>query len=110
MKALIGLLIPLLLTSPVIAEDMNATNLKGYQFSLLDIEKNCVAQRDGVANTLSIECKGANLNPVRRSCEGYINGGLENVKLTCSGGLWMLNTRCKIMMRGAKKGEFNCKI
>jgi hypothetical protein len=58
MKALIGLLIPLLLTSPVIAEDMNATNLKGYQFSLLDIEKNCVAQRDGVANTLVLNARG----------------------------------------------------
>jgi hypothetical protein len=110
MKALIRRLIPLLLAMPAFAGGMNASNLKGYNFSLQDIEKSCTAHRDGVTDSLSIKCKGNQLKPVHRSCEGYINSGLEDVKLNCDGDLWVLNTRCKIMMRGAKKGDFNCTI
>lgn len=93
-----------------LAADMNASNLNGFQFSLLDIEKNCTAQRNGMSDTLSIHCKGQNLKPVSRSCEGFIEGGLENVRFSCGGGLWSISNKCRVEMRGASKGEFNCKL
>lgn len=105
-----SVLISLLSASMVMAADINSSKLPGYDFSLLDIEKACVAKRDGGSDSLSVKCKGNHLKQVARSCEGFINGGLENVRLNCGGGLWSLNSKCKIEMRGASKGEFNCKL
>ncbi|MFT6262034.1 MAG: hypothetical protein ACJA0E_002220 [Bermanella sp.] len=109
MKILILLTTAILLPFSAIAGDINASNLPGQAFSLLDIERKCVALREGT-DSLSVSCKGDNLKPVARSCGGYINGGLENVKLSCGGALWILSTKCKIEMRGANKGEFNCEL
>ncbi len=109
MKALFTLLICSIFSTSILAADINASKLPGYQFSLLDIEKDCKALRAG-ADSLSVSCKGDHLKPVGRSCEGFISNGLENVRLSCGGGLWVLNSKCKIMMRGANKGEFNCKL
>lgn len=97
--------------SPVIANaaDINASKVPGYDFSYLDIQQNCTLKREG-PDTLSVVCKGKHLKPVSRSCEGYIARGLESVSLNCSGGLWALKQRCKVEMRGANKGEFNCQI
>lgn len=105
-----SVIILILFSHMALSADMNASKISGYQFSLLDIEQNCSAVRNGMTDTLSIECKGHLLAPVRRSCEGYIQGGLETVKLNCRGGLWQLNNRCRLEMRGAQTGEFNCKL
>jgi hypothetical protein len=109
MKALFTLLICTLISGHIIAAEINSSKLPGYQFSLVDIEKNCQALRAGT-DSLTISCKGDHLKAVRRSCEGFIINGLENVRLNCGGGLWILNTKCKILMRGANKGEFDCKL
>jgi hypothetical protein len=108
MRKLILLLSAILILGTASAADINASNLPGQKFSLLDIEKNCKALRSGISS-LSVTCKGDNLKSVARSCEGFITNGLENVKLNC-GGLWVLNTKCKILMRGANSGEFDCKL
>ena len=89
--------------------DINTSNIPGYDFSYLDVQQNCTLKRDS-AESLSVKCKGKELKPVSRSCEGYIGRGLESAKLNCSGGLWALGQRCKIEMRGANKGEFNCQL
>jgi len=89
--------------------ELEGSNIKGFQFSYMQIEKNCFAQREG-RESLSIQCKGKNLKPVSRSCGGFISGGLSNATLNCGGALWVLNQRCKIEMRGAERGEINCKL
>ncbi|MGR6873023.1 hypothetical protein ACU6U9_12105 [Pseudomonas sp. HK3] len=97
------------MTNLAYSDDLESSNIKGFQFSYMDIEKNCTAQREG-QESLSIECKGSDLKSVSRSCGGYISRGLESAKLNCGGSLWVLNQRCKIEMRGADYGEINCKI
>jgi len=92
-----------------IAADLEGSNVKGFNFSYLDIEKNCSVKREG-RESLSIACKGRDLKPVSRSCSGFIAGGLESAKLNCGGALWVLNQKCKIEMRGANRGEINCKL
>lgn len=109
MKIALFFILTSLLTSLSLAADLDSTNIKGFQFSYLDVEKNCEAKREG-RQSLSIECDGKNLKPVSRSCSGYISRGLESAKLNCGGALWVLNQRCKIEMRGADKGEINCKL
>ena len=110
MKHIYLLISLLILPLELLAADMNAANLSGYQFSLLDIEKNCIATRNGMSDTLSVQCKGQTMKAVSRACEGFVEGGLENIRLACGGGLWSLGSKCKVEMRGADKGEFNCKI
>lgn len=109
MKALIPLIVCSFFVPASFSADINTSKLPGYQFSLLDIEQKCKALRAG-SESLSVTCKGDHLKPVARSCEGFISRGLEDVKLNCGGGLWVLNSKCKIEMRGANKGEFNCKL
>jgi hypothetical protein len=111
MKVPILLAVAMSLSFSTVAEagGINTSDLPGQKFSLLDIERKCAATREG-ADSLSVSCEGDNLKPVARSCGGYIDGGLEDVKLICGGALWVLNSKCKIEMRDANKGEFNCRL
>ena len=99
----------LLFMYPCVAADIGSSNIPGFQFSYLDVEKGCSAKRDG-RTTLAIECKDSNLKPVSRSCEGFLGAGLADASLNCGGQLWILNQRCKIEMRGAEKGDINCQL
>lgn len=94
---------------PALSDDLEGSNITGYNFSYGEIEKNCTAQRIS-ADSLAIECKHANLKAVSRGCEGNVRSGLDDIKLNCGGGLWVVNQRCKIEMRGADRGEINCKL
>lgn len=94
---------------PAFAGDLEGSNISGYDFSYGEIEKNCTAQRVST-DSLAIECKQAKLKPVSRGCEGNVRSGLDDIKLNCGGGLWVMNQRCKIEMRGADRGEINCKL
>lgn len=108
MKYVLFFLISLFINVTMAAE-LEGSNISGFNFGYLDIEKNCTAKREG-QDSLSIECKGSDLKPVSRGCGGYITRGLESAKLNCGGSLWVLNQRCKIEMRGADYGELNCKL
>ena len=88
-------------------KDVEATNVKGYDFSVRDVQRYCSAKR-GSGDNLTIHCKDKRLKPVSQSCEGWITGGLDFAKLSCGGGLWVLNTQCKIEMIGARRGNINC--
>lgn len=103
--ALILAVIPFLSLSA----ELEGTNIKGFDFSYMDVEKKCSVHREG-RESLSIECEGREMKPVSRSCNGFISHGLGSAKLNCGGSLWVLNQRCKIEMRGANKGEINCKL
>jgi len=92
-----------------VGADIGSSKIPGFEFSYLDIEKNCSAKRDG-RSTLAIVCKGSDLKPISRSCEGFLGAGLANATLNCGGQLWVLNQRCKIEMRGAEKGDINCQL
>ena len=109
MRTLILLLLGLSFGPLSMAADIEGTHIKGYNFGYGSIEKGCTAHRES-GSTISIICKDKKLKPVSRSCEGYMNGGLESVTLNCSGGLWALGQRCKIEMRGANFGEINCRL
>lgn len=104
---LLGLL-GLLFMPATWAADLEGTHIPGYNFGYGSIEKGCYVKRDG--KSLTVKCKESRLKPVSRSCEGQMVGGLDSVKLNCSGGLWSINQRCKIIMLGANKGEINCKL
>ena len=108
MKYVLFLLLSLLINASTAAE-LEGSNISGFNFGYLDIEKNCTAKREG-QDSLSIQCKGSELKAISRSCGGYITRGLESAKLNCGGSLWVLNQRCKIEMRGADHGELNCKL
>lgn len=103
------LLLSLAWVMPAWADDLEGSNIDGYNFSYGEIEKNCTAQRVS-ADSLAIECKQAKLKAVSRGCEGNVRSGLDDIKLNCGGGLWVMNQRCKIEMRGADRGEINCKL
>jgi len=109
MRTFILLVLSIGVSSLSMGADIEGSNIKGYDFGYGAVEKGCTAHRES-GNTISIRCKEKRLKPVSRSCEGNMYGGLENVKLNCSGGLWALNQRCKIEMRGADFGEINCRI
>ncbi len=107
MTKLVTLLIALILTSMAQGKDVNATYIKGYDFSVRDVQRYCTANR-GNGDNLTIQCKDKRLKPVSQSCEGWITGGLDFAKLSCGGGLWILNNKCKIEMIGASRGNVNC--
>lgn len=109
MRTFILLLLSIGVCSTSVATDIEGSNIKGYDFGYGAVEKGCTAHRES-GNSISIRCKEKRLKPVSRSCEGNMYGGLDSVKLNCSGGLWALNQRCKIEMRGADFGEINCRI
>ena len=108
MKHLLLVTLTLLLALPSWAADIQGTKINGYDFGYAAIEKGCSVERQG--RSISVVCKDKKLKPVSRSCEGQMMGGLDSVKLNCSGGLWALNQRCKIIMLGATEGEINCKL
>lgn len=87
--------------------DLEFSNIKGHDFSLGDVQKQCTAHRHS-GNALEIKCKKSNMKAVSRSCEGYITGGLSDVSFSCRGSLWVVSNKCKIKMLGAKKGEIGC--
>jgi hypothetical protein len=89
--------------------DINTSKVKGYNFSLFEVQKYCMVKRQGDKH-LSLECKQANLKPVTQGCEGQITGGLADVEFNCSGGLWVLSDQCKIKMYGADEGGLKCRI
>ena len=101
------LILSLSLASATQGADVKSTNIKGYDFSVRDVQNFCKAKRASGDN-LSIHCKEKRLKPVTLSCEGWITGGLDAARLSCGGGLWVLNSQCKIEMRGASNGEVNC--
>jgi len=109
MKSAIWMLFILVLPSFCFSADLQGSNIKGFKFGYMDIEKNCEVVREG-RESLSIECDGSHLKPVSRSCNGFISRGLGSAKLNCGGALWILNQRCNIEMRGPNKGEINCKL
>ena len=89
--------------------DINTSKIKGYNFSLFEVQKYCMVKRQDDRN-LSLECKQANLKPVTLGCEGQITGGLADVEFNCSGGLWVLSDQCKIQMFGIDEGGLKCRI
>ncbi len=89
------------------APDVNASYIKGQKFSIREVQQYCKAKRES-GDALSIQCNEARLKPVERSCEGWITGGLDVARFSCGGGLWVLNSVCKIEMRGSKTGDINC--
>ncbi len=108
MIKLASLLMCTLFSLPSIAEkEINASHIKGYDFSIRDVQSYCTAKRES-GESLSINCKKKRLKPVAQACEGLISGGLDLAKLNCGGGLWVLNKVCKIEMRGASRGDVNC--
>lgn len=98
-----------ILTSLANGAALESSNIKGYKFSIRDVQTFCVAKRASGDN-LSIHCKDKRLKAVGQSCEGWITGGLDAAKFSCGGGLWVLNSRCKIEMRGASNGDVNCEF
>lgn len=90
------------------SKDLNVENIKGYQFSLHDIQENCTVKRDGDQH-LAINCKNDQLRPLMRGCEGQMTAGLEDPKFYCSGGLWMLNDICYIDMLDTSNGNLRCR-
>jgi len=106
-KSAICLIFMLGCTMSQAAKDVNATYIKGYEFSVRDVQKYCKAKRES-GDALSIQCKDKRLKPVERSCEGWITGGLDFARFSCGGGLWVLNKVCKIEMIGHTKGNVNC--
>jgi hypothetical protein len=90
------------------SSDLNVQNLKGYEFSLLDIQEHCTIKRQGDRN-LSVSCSKKKLRPVMGSCEGQMSAGLVDPKFYCSGGLWVLNDICYIEMLDTQKGNVKCK-
>lgn len=87
--------------------DLEFSNIKGHDFSLGDVQKQCMAHRHS-GNALEIKCKKSNMKPVSRNCEGYITGGLKDVSFSCRGTLWIVSNKCKVKMISAQKGEMSC--
>ncbi len=108
-KLIIILIIGCLCSACDLTGDINTTKLKGYEFSLFDVQKYCSVKRIG-DKYLALECKQANLKPVTQGCEGQITGGLADVDFQCSGGLWVLSDQCQIKMYGADEGGLKCRI
>ena len=89
------------------AADLEFSNIKGYDFSLGDVQKECTAHRHS-GNQLEIKCKKSNMKPLHRACEGFITGGLSDVSFSCRGDLWIVSNKCQVKMRSAQKGEMSC--
>ncbi len=90
------------------ATDINAQNVKGYPFSLFEVQKYCTVQRQG-DQYLSVSCELPKLKPMMTSCEGIMSAGLKDPKFLCSGGLWALSDKCYVEMLNAKKGNIKCR-
>ena len=95
------------LSSLSLGADLEFSNIKGHDFSLGDVQKQCMAHRHS-GNALEIKCKKSNMKAVSRNCEGYITGGLSDVSFSCRGNLWIVSNKCKVKMIGAQKGEMSC--
>jgi hypothetical protein len=89
--------------------DMHTTNIKGYDFSLYEIQRYCSIERIG-DTYLTTNCTLAKLKPVTRQCEGEIYGGLADVRFQCKKGLSVLTDFCTAKMYGIKEGGFKCRI
>ena len=107
-KLAIILTITFFLSACEFSTDLNVENLKGYEFSLFDIQEHCTVTRDGDRH-LAISCDDVKLKPVVRGCEGKMTAGLVDPKFYCSGGLWKLNDICYVEMLNAEKGNIKCK-
>lgn len=90
------------------SKDLNVENIKGYEFSLFDIQEHCTVKRDGDKH-LAISCAKKSLKPVIRGCEGQMTAGLEDPAFHCSGGLWVLNDICYIQMIDTQSGNVKCR-
>ncbi len=90
------------------ASDINSKNIKGYPFSLFEVQKYCTVQRQG-DQYLSVSCELAKLKPMESGCEGIMSAGLKDPKFLCSGGLWMLNNKCYVEMLNAQNGNIKCR-
>ncbi len=88
--------------------DINAKNLKGYDFSLFEVQEYCTVKRQG-KNHLALTCTKKKLRPVMRACEGQLSAGFKDPKVYCSGGLWQLSKKCYIEMLDIKNGNIRCK-
>jgi len=100
-------IIAIILSSTSHSSDLEFSNIKGHDFSLGDVQKQCMAHRHS-GNALEIKCKKSNMKAVSRNCEGYITGGLRDVSFSCRGNLWIVSNKCKVKMIGAQKGEMSC--
>lgn len=89
------------------ASDLEFSHIKGYDFSLGDVQKQCKAHRHS-GNALEIKCKLSNMRAVSRNCEGYITGGLSDVSFSCRGNLRIVSNKCRVKMLGAQEGEMSC--
>ncbi len=102
-------LISLLCCACDLTGDMNTTNIKGFEFSLYEVQRYCKVVRQG-DRYLSVDCKLAKLKPVMRGCEGEIYGGLADVNFQCGADLWVLTDYCHIKMHGITEGGLKCQI
>lgn len=107
-KPILILLIAGLCSACDLSNDLNVKNIKGYEFSLLDIQEFCTVKRDGDQH-LAIHCAKDKLRPVMRSCEGQMAAGLKDPKFYCGGGLWELSKVCYVEMLDTHKGNIKCK-
>ena len=98
----------LLCTACEFSKDLNVQNIKGYEFSLHDIQAHCTVKREGDKH-LAIVCARKNLNPLVHGCEGQMTKGLSDPRFSCSGGLWVLNKVCHIEMLDTHNGNIKCK-
>lgn len=89
------------------AADLEFSHIKGYDFSLGDVQKECQMLRHS-GDFLEMKCKKKNMKALHRACEGFITGGLSDVSFTCRGNLWIVSNKCDVKMRSATKGEMSC--
>jgi len=90
------------------SKDLNVKNIKGYEFSLHDIQEYCTVKREGDRH-LAIVCTQKKLNSLVHGCEGQMTKGLSDPIFSCSGGLWVLNKTCHIEMLDTHIGNIKCK-
>ncbi len=109
MKTLLALALMLLAcTACEFSTDINAKNIKGYDFSLFEVQEYCTVKRQGKIH-LTLACTKKKLRPVMTACEGLLTAGLKDPNFYCSGGLWMLSKKCYIQMLDIKSGNLRCK-
>ncbi len=110
MKSLISACcLVIFITACDLTGDMHTTNIKGYDFSLYEVQRYCSVKRLG-DSYLTVDCSLAKLKPVTQQCEGEIYGGLADVEFQCKKGLWILTDFCEVKMYGIKDGGFKCRI
>lgn len=90
------------------SKDLNVKSLKGYEFSLTDVQVYCTVKREG-DRFMKVNCEKPRLRPVEISCEGQMSEGLADPKFYCTGGLWILNEACYIEMTGTHTGNIKCR-